>query len=256
MEQLRAGLVLALATAREQLQLSVPYWQVIRPWGYIYIALAAIYQLFYPQGHSSYVLGILWALIFTLLSINMAWNWANVLSRRAARVGWDSGWDNPDYREYASGMLLVVLGIPIAVAFLTAVPAILLLLILSGDENQMAYILTVIVSTSVAYILARLLPVSAALLARISSPLPVVWQRGGKHQLMMVAALLAVVFANSALGMVLVFLATLLDGLGLPRADMIVLPAALALGVYTVGWLVLLSQRIFVFLDNPGGCHA
>lgn len=246
MEQIRAGFVLALATAREQLRLFPLYWQAIKPWGYVYMAIGFVYQFFYPKGHDSYILGMLWALLFMALILNMAWNWANALVGSAARLTWDKGWDNPDYRDYVSGLMVVLLGMPVAIGFVVGFPAALILTTLSAaDESQIATTLTTVVFSFVFYVMARLLPMSAALVARTASPLPVIWKRSESRQVLMVSALLVAGLANAAIALVIVFAGALLDSLGVPRADMLIMPAALLLGIFMAGWLVLLSQRLF-----------
>lgn len=253
MDQLRAGFFLAISSAREMLRLWHAFWKVSQPWSLLYIALLVLDTWRYPQGNPSWMFALLWAALFLGISLLLMWNWANALVGARGHVDFSHGWENPDCKDYIWGMLMVMLLIPLALGIALALPLTLISLLLDpAGGGQSASVIVTVVAGALLYINARLLPMSAALIARQVTPLPAVWRLTDPVQTMVVAALATLILLNVATLIITGFIATLLEQTGLPRPDLLVMPLSIAAYLFMSGWLVLLSQRVHALLTGAG----
>ncbi len=250
MEQVRAGFVIAISSARELLRLWLPYWHVIKPWSYTYIILSLVYRYRYPQGSQSMLFEFLWQGLFFGLSLLMAWNWGNALVGKSGRLDLQNGWNDGDWKDYFTSMLMALLAMPMLLAIAISVPMAMVLVLLYGEAAlNSATSSMAVVSGFILYFFARMLPISATLIARQPTPLPAVWQATQRHQFMVLGSVLTVLVVHLTLALLVTKLAVTLENSGVTRADLLALPLAILSYLFVWGWYILLSQRLFAILQ-------
>ena len=254
MRQFTDGVRLALLAGFELHQRWKDYWQAIQPWALFYIGFMLLDVLVYPNGNPSRLMSVLWMLLYFGLMVLMWWNWHNRLIGSPRKVDWQNGWGDPDFRDYASVMTFITIGLPIAGAFVVSLPLALFVALL-GSLAQALYNLfqmlgIVAMLGALLYILSRFSIMSALMMRGAAAPIPTAWQFTARLWPACFSAYSVFIMVTLMTALMLGVLGNLLVNSGVPNPGLWLAPFQLSLNFFSAGWMIVLSQRLFEYAQR------
>jgi len=210
--------------------------------------------LVYPNGNPSRLMSVLWMLLYFGLMVLMWWNWHNRLIGSPRKVDWKNGWGDPDFRDYASVMTFITIGLPIAGAFVVSLPLALFVALL-GSLAQALYNLfqmlgIVAMLGALLYILSRFSIMSALMMRGAAAPIPTAWQLTARLWPACFSAYSVFIMVTLMTALMLGVLGNLLVNSGVPNPGLWLAPFQLSLNFFSAGWMIVLSQRLFEYAQR------